>query len=358
MRHHDHPGHPEDPEHVALDGHPDHDGHVVRLDHSVRDGGRHRKSAKGRGSRRRGPRRPGFRAAVTAAGAAAVVLTVAAGWYVAAPAPAAGPSAVAAPETVPDAAGASPGKATPVREAATPSTSPPSTAPAPARSAATSPAARTTPPRPESAQTTKAATQTPGPPSSAGRGQSGHGTEQGRQPGGSTGSGSGSGTDSRSGSGTDSRSGSGSGSGSGTTNTSGTGTEAAGGRVSAYVQEVVGLANAEREKAGCGPLRAESHLRTAAQGHSDDMSARDYYEHDSPEGRSAGDRMTGAGYSWSTWGENIHRGPKTPAEAMADWMDSPGHRENILNCSFEDIGVGVTLTASGPWWVQNFGAKR
>lgn len=57
-------------------------------------------------------------------------------------------------------------------------------------------------------------------------------------------------------------------------------------------------------------------------------------------------------------GENIHRGPTTPDRAMEDWMESPGHRANILNCSFKDIGVGVTLTANGPWWVQNFGARR
>ncbi|MFH8838133.1 CAP domain-containing protein [Streptomyces sp. NPDC017868] len=125
-----------------------------------------------------------------------------------------------------------------------------------------------------------------------------------------------------------------------------------------YVQDVVALANAEREKAGCGPLRSESHLRAAAQGHADDMAERDYYEHHSPEGRDAGDRMSGAGYAWSAWGENIHRGPKTPARAMEDWMDSPGHRANILNCSFRDIGVGVTLAANGPWWVQDFGVRR
>ncbi|MFB6842020.1 CAP domain-containing protein [Streptomyces sp. NPDC056361] len=133
---------------------------------------------------------------------------------------------------------------------------------------------------------------------------------------------------------------------------------AAGAKIGRYAQEVVALANAERERAGCGPLRAEDHLRTAAQGHADDMAARDYYRHDSPEGRDAGDRITGAGYAWSTWGENIHRGPRTPARAMEDWMESPGHRANILNCAFRDIGVGVTLTANGPWWVQDFGARR
>ncbi|MEV4940759.1 CAP domain-containing protein [Streptomyces zaomyceticus] len=136
------------------------------------------------------------------------------------------------------------------------------------------------------------------------------------------------------------------------------GAQAPAGDVAGFVQDVVTLANAEREKAGCGRLRSESHLRAAAQKHADDMSARDYYEHDSPEGHDAGDRMSGAGYAWSTWGENIHRGPRTPARAMADWMNSPGHRANILNCSFEDIGVGVTLTSNGPWWVQNFGVKR
>ncbi|MFD3532425.1 CAP domain-containing protein [Streptomyces sp. NPDC058664] len=137
-----------------------------------------------------------------------------------------------------------------------------------------------------------------------------------------------------------------------------TGAEAPAGKVSRLVRDVIALANAEREKAGCGPLRDESRLRAAAQGHADDMAARDYYKHENPEGRDAGDRMSDAGYAWSTWGENIHRGPKTPAQAMDDWMESPGHRANVLNCSFKDIGVGVALTADGPWWVQDFGAKR
>ncbi|MFF8378269.1 CAP domain-containing protein [Streptomyces sp. NPDC015661] len=147
----------------------------------------------------------------------------------------------------------------------------------------------------------------------------------------------------------------------GTTATAATAPErptAAAAKAARFVRDVVELANAEREKAGCGPLRSEGRLRVAAQGHADDMAARDYYEHHSPEGRDAGDRITGAGYAWSTWGENIHRGPKTPARAMEDWMDSPGHRANILNCSFKDIGVGVTLAANGPWWVQDFGARR
>ncbi|MFE5793067.1 CAP domain-containing protein [Streptomyces sp. NPDC056503] len=128
-------------------------------------------------------------------------------------------------------------------------------------------------------------------------------------------------------------------------------------RSSRYVQDVIALANAERDRAGCGPLRAEARLAKAAQRHADDMAARDYYAHDDPEGRDGGDRISATGYSWSAWGENIHKGPKTPQRAMDDWMDSPAHRANILNCSFHDIGVGVTLTADGPWWVQDFGTQ-
>ncbi|MFF1478381.1 CAP domain-containing protein [Streptomyces sp. NPDC058301] len=131
---------------------------------------------------------------------------------------------------------------------------------------------------------------------------------------------------------------------------------AAVGTAASYVQQVVDLANAERAKAGCSPLKADRRLNTSAQAHADDMAARNYYEHNSPEGRNAGDRMSAAGYGWHKWGENIHRGPKSPADAMRDWMNSPGHRANLLDCGFKDIGVGVNLSGNGPWWVQNFGS--
>ncbi|MFF6882983.1 CAP domain-containing protein [Streptomyces sp. NPDC012421] len=128
-------------------------------------------------------------------------------------------------------------------------------------------------------------------------------------------------------------------------------------RASRFVQDVVALANAERDRAGCDPLRSEARLAKAAQGHADDMAARDYYAHASPEGRDGGDRITASGYTWSAWGENIHKGPKTPELAMDGWMESPAHRANIVNCGFRDIGVGVALTADGPWWVQDFGTE-
>ncbi|MFE3072478.1 CAP domain-containing protein [Streptomyces sp. NPDC059247] len=310
MRHHDHPGHSHEPDRARPDG-------PVRetapQEAPARAGGRHRGDG---GSRRRPPRRPSFRTGVTVAGATAAILTVATGVHLASPGPGAVSAAPAAglpttPRTAPDAPdGAGTASAAPVavREAVrTPSPLPPVT---PATAATPSPRAATTAPA-------RPATTAP-------KAESGRRPAQPREK----------------------------------APQQGAAPEApAVGKAKRFVQEVIALANTEREKAGCGPLRTEKRLRAAAQGHADDMAARDYYEHDSPEGRDAGDRMSGAGYAWSTWGENIHRGPKTPALAMEDWMNSPGHRANILNCSFKDIGVGVTLTANGPWWVQNFGAR-
>ncbi|MEU2390520.1 sigma-70 family RNA polymerase sigma factor [Streptomyces sp. NPDC007369] len=123
------------------------------------------------------------------------------------------------------------------------------------------------------------------------------------------------------------------------------------------VGQVVALVNAERAKAGCGPLKDDAQLRTAAQGHSDDMANRSFFSHTSPDGTDPGDRTTAAGYRWSTYGENIARGQQTPDSVMESWMNSSGHRANILNCAFKDIGVGMHQGPGGPWWTQNFGAR-
>ncbi|WP_411103887.1 sigma-70 family RNA polymerase sigma factor [Streptomyces sp. cmx-4-9] len=121
--------------------------------------------------------------------------------------------------------------------------------------------------------------------------------------------------------------------------------------------QVVALVNSERAAAGCGPLKEDPQLRAAAQGHSDDMANRDFFSHTSPDGSDPGKRTTAAGYRWSTYGENIAKGQQTPDQVMDSWMKSPGHRANILNCSFKDIGVGVHQGPGGPWWTQNFGAR-
>ncbi|MFF0433896.1 CAP domain-containing protein [Streptomyces sp. NPDC004327] len=133
---------------------------------------------------------------------------------------------------------------------------------------------------------------------------------------------------------------------------------AAAGTVAKYASRVVSLVNTARERAGCEPLRADPELRKAAQAYADEMAGHDYYAHDTPDGRNGGDRITAAHYAWETWGENIHRGPHTPDEVVDDWMNSEGHRKNILDCAFRDVGVGVNLSGDGPWWVQDFATPR
>lgn len=116
--------------------------------------------------------------------------------------------------------------------------------------------------------------------------------------------------------------------------------------------QIVNLVNDERGKAGCGPVTEESHLDRAAQGHSDDMSERDYFSHDTPEGDSFADRITAAGYS-RPGAENIAKGAASADQVMRMWMNSSGHRANILNCSLKKLGVGVAK--DGWYWTQDFG---
>ncbi|MFE4053393.1 CAP domain-containing protein [Streptomyces sp. YIM B13518] len=125
---------------------------------------------------------------------------------------------------------------------------------------------------------------------------------------------------------------------------------------SGAVAKVVELVNAERAKAGCSPVKANSTLAEAAQDHSEDMAASGTMSHTGSDGSSPGDRITRAGYSWSTYGENVAYGYSTPEQVMTGWMNSPGHKENILNCAFEEIGVG--LAQPGSYWTQDFGTAR
>ncbi|GAU66515.1 putative RNA polymerase ECF-type sigma factor [Streptomyces sp. NBRC 110611] len=129
------------------------------------------------------------------------------------------------------------------------------------------------------------------------------------------------------------------------------------GTAAEFARKVVELVNAQRAEHGCGPLTIDLRLQRAAQAHSDDMAARDYYDHNTPEGVDPGTRITNAGFRWSSWAENIFKSPKDPATALEGWMDSPGHRANILNCSYKSTGVGVNLSSNGPWWTQEFATR-
>jgi uncharacterized protein YkwD len=109
-------------------------------------------------------------------------------------------------------------------------------------------------------------------------------------------------------------------------------------------------ANWERRKAGLSDLVLDGRLITAAQGHAQDMAERNYFSHTSPEGWSVYERLRGVHMPFRMAGENIAWGQSRGWEVMNDWMNSDGHRSNIMNISFGRMGVGV-------WnyrWVQVF----
>jgi uncharacterized protein YkwD len=134
---------------------------------------------------------------------------------------------------------------------------------------------------------------------------------------------------------------------------------------------VVCLVNRERERAGEGALAPNAQLQQAAQHHSEDMAARDYFEHVGPGGDTPLDRMRSAGYvpggEGYEVGENIAWGTlglSTPRAIVASWMASPEHRANILDPRFRDTGVGVSTHVPaamghgqpGGLYTQDFGA--
>ncbi|MGY1821524.1 CAP domain-containing protein [Geodermatophilus sp. SYSU D00079] len=119
--------------------------------------------------------------------------------------------------------------------------------------------------------------------------------------------------------------------------------------------QVLSLVNQARATAGCAPLAADSALAAVARAHSADMRDRDYFSHDTPEGLDPFDRAKQAGITYAR-AENIAYGQANATEVMDDWMTSPGHRENILDCELTKLGVGVAEGPGGPWWTQLFGA--
>ncbi|MFF0222924.1 CAP domain-containing protein [Streptomyces sp. NPDC004629] len=121
--------------------------------------------------------------------------------------------------------------------------------------------------------------------------------------------------------------------------------------------DVVELTNRERGRARLAPLAVDPRLTAAAQAHSADMVARDFYSHTSPEGTQPWDRAAAAGSRRRTIGENIACGQRSAAEVVEGWMNSPGHRANILKPDFTHIGVGfVGGGRTGTYWTQLFGA--
>jgi uncharacterized protein YkwD len=109
-----------------------------------------------------------------------------------------------------------------------------------------------------------------------------------------------------------------------------------------------------------GPLTMNEQLRTAARAHSLDMGTRNYFNHNTPEGRTPFQRTAAAGYSGSPQGENIAAGNATAEATMTQWMNSPGHCTNIMNPQYRVLGVGYARVAGSRYthyWTQNFGGR-
>lgn len=138
-----------------------------------------------------------------------------------------------------------------------------------------------------------------------------------------------------------------------------------------FVQQVIYLTNIERANAGLPPLHESLELSEAAQGHSQAMSQDNFFDHQNPAtGSEPADRISAAGYAdWRQVAENIASGSATPAKVVEQWMNSAGHRANILNSAIREIGVGYVFEAADTYapegvtplyhyWTQNFGMRE
>lgn len=131
--------------------------------------------------------------------------------------------------------------------------------------------------------------------------------------------------------------------------------QTAGSSYSAFQNEVVRLVNVERAKNGLAALSIDATITKTATLKSQDMAKNNYFSHTSPTYGSPFDLMKQYGVSYRTAGENIAMGQTSPAQVMNGWMNSPGHRANILNSSYTKIGVGVAQNANGTYyWTQHF----
>lgn len=122
--------------------------------------------------------------------------------------------------------------------------------------------------------------------------------------------------------------------------------------VKSFESEVVRLVNAERTKRGLSELRENWQLSRVARYKSEDMRKNGYFSHNSPTYGTPFEMIKSFGITYRTAGENIAKGQTTPAAVVNAWMNSQGHRANILNSSFTEIGVGYD--AKGHYWTQMF----
>lgn len=119
------------------------------------------------------------------------------------------------------------------------------------------------------------------------------------------------------------------------------------------MKQIVDLVNKERAAAGLSPVSALDSLNKVAAAKATDMRTNNYFSHTSPTYGSPFDMMATFGITYRAAGENIAMGQKSPQEVMTAWMNSEGHRANILSANFNYIGVGY----DNNYWVQEFIGK-
>ena len=122
--------------------------------------------------------------------------------------------------------------------------------------------------------------------------------------------------------------------------------------VTSYKAEVIRLVNEIRQQNGLRPLTANWELSRVARYKSQDMADRGYFAHNSPTYGSPGQMIKAFGLSYRTAGENIAKGYASPQAVVNGWMNSSGHRANILNASYTQIGVGYVARSNH--WTQMF----
>jgi uncharacterized protein YkwD len=124
-----------------------------------------------------------------------------------------------------------------------------------------------------------------------------------------------------------------------------------------FDRQILTLVNQERAKVGADPLKISEQLDLAADQHTLDQASMNKMSHTGSNGSNMGDRIKNAGYVFSSAGENVAYGFGDAAAVMSGWMNSEGHRQNILNPNYKEIGIGYAQGADGrPYWTQDFGA--
>ncbi len=121
---------------------------------------------------------------------------------------------------------------------------------------------------------------------------------------------------------------------------------------SSFAAQVVSLVNAERAKNGLSALKVDNRVTAAAQTRAGELKSS--FSHSRPDGRSCFTALTEAGASYRGAGENIAYGQTSPQAVMNAWMNSSGHRANILSNKYTTIGVGYTMIGGVPYWTQMF----